>query len=85
MLNQDINIWLTCLRAFKFLQWKIWFVEGVKTKLNSLDHSKRMVAGVLLSYEPLIGEENFSETNRQNYPSVLALIRELALKTWEKN
>lgn len=63
----------------------MWFSDHSKNKTNSLDHSGKMIAGVT-SYEILIGEGNFTEiSNQARLPhSVLRLVRELALKDWEK-
>lgn len=63
----------------------MWFSENSKRKINSLDHSRRMTAGVLLFYEMLIGEGKYTEVNRQTTLSCvsLSLVRELALKAWE--
>lgn len=41
------------------------------SNINNLDHSGSMVAGVVLSYEMLIGEEEFTEVNKQANYSVL--------------
>lgn len=51
--------------------------KEIKTKLNILEHSGGMIAGISLSYELLIGKEDFSDTNKlEKSPHiVLELIR----------
>lgn len=59
-----------------------WFYERPKTKLNSLDHSGRMFAGVLLSVGLLIkeGDSLRNKKKQSNLPSAVSrFVREFVL------
>lgn len=46
----------TCLSTLQYMQWRMWFSNEAKTKLHTLGYSGKIISGVKLTYELLIGE-----------------------------
>lgn len=64
----------TCLSCAQFMQWKLWFTEEVKAKLNNIGPSGRNIVGVQLMYEMLNGEGKMGQSKKTNYPTTCHLI-----------
>lgn len=50
----------TFLSTLQYMQWRMWFTDEVKTKLHILGYSGKIISGVKLTYELLIGEVSYA-------------------------
>lgn len=74
-----------CLTTSQRVQWEGFYAKEVKAKLDSLGNTKKKVSGVTLSYDMLMGENEFSKVPTQSeLPiAVWAIVKDIALRAWE--